>query len=90
MQDIKIYIGANNNTGIVEIDKINAVMKAAGFDGYTIIPSMGYWMGSSEQSIILEVSGNEKQIIRALIPTLKSELDQQAIGYTVGPAMKLI
>lgn len=76
----RLFIGANNTTGVVEKDKIvNEVSKV--FDGFTCYPATGYWKGNKEKSLIVEIETGEKKKVQSMILRLKRELRQEAIGY---------
>lgn len=74
-----LYIGANNGTGEVELDKLNFVLSEY-FSGYTVVNANGYWNGKPEASVLVVVE-SEPSAIRRAIATLKLVLEQEAIGY---------
>lgn len=88
MKTFRLYIGANNVTGSVELDKIEATLNQH-FEGYTIEQATGYWLGKREDSAIVTISGQETKIIEA-IKELKEVLGQEAIGYQVTTALNFI
>lgn len=47
-----------------------------GADGYTIIETLGYWLGNNEPSCIIEIYGKYNP---ELIQILKTELKQDSI-----------
>ena len=59
MTQFNLYIGANNQTGIVEIDKIVHYIGKV-FEGFAIVNTSGYWQGKAEKSIIVTIFTDEK------------------------------
>jgi hypothetical protein len=59
MTQFNLYIGANNRTGQVEIDKIVRYIGHV-FSGFTIVDSIGYWQGKAEKSIVVTIFTDEK------------------------------
>lgn len=76
MKYTKIYIGSNNTTGILEVDKIVNILNRYQ-SGYTIMQGLGYWAGKSENTAIIEIYGNCN--LFDMIPELKTELKQKSI-----------
>lgn len=77
MKLTKIYIGSNNETGILEIDKIKAILNSLGqCSGYTIITGKGYYQGIEENTAIIEIYGGYNS---GIIPQLKQDLKQDNI-----------
>lgn len=74
-----LYVGANNKTHQIELDKLKTICNTF-FEGYTLIPSQGYWQGKEEPSIIVQIETDNKNKVYMLAKTLKSSLKQQAIG----------
>jgi hypothetical protein len=80
----RLFIGANNQSGIVELDKALAVIDAR-FNGYTVhAESMGVWNGKFEKcrmvDIIRDASSEFRCNIIQLAERLREELQQEAIG----------
>lgn len=80
----QLFIGSNNNTHKLEIEKIERIMSSH-FDGFTISQGTGYWQGSREHTAIVEISTDND--ILPLIDELKQTLHQDAIAYRVLPAL---
>lgn len=76
MKYTKIYCGSNNETGILELDKIKDVLGRWITEGYTLIQAEGYWQGKSENTAIIEIYGNYNL---GIIPELKRVLKQDSI-----------
>lgn len=77
MEYTKLYIGSNNETGILEKDTIIIVLNTLGnTQGYTIIDTIGYWNGTSEPSCIIEIYGSYNL---SIVDILKKELKQDSI-----------
>jgi hypothetical protein len=51
------------------------------FDGFTIIPALGYWKGERERSLIIEISSetDEESQIRQLASEIKLYNHQQSV-----------
>jgi len=80
MKKASIYIGANNTTKKVEIEKVKLLVGNL-FEGYTIYEIIGYWHNIPEQSIKVEIiiaDERELAVIR-LCKELKRALNQEAI-----------
>lgn len=75
MEYTKIYIGSNNETKELELDKITNYLNTQ-LQGYTIIKTLGYWKGTREDSCIIEIYGNYN---RAIPSELKKILKQDSI-----------
>lgn len=75
MKLTKIYVGSNNTTKELEIEKIEDVLNRWQ-EGYTIIPCSGYWKGQKENTAIIEIYGNYNA---GIIPELKRELKQDSL-----------
>lgn len=76
---VKLYIGANNQTGEVETGLVESVLNKY-FDGYTVENSVGYWLGKRENSVVvtLVTSGPE---LKTVLNELKNVLHQDAIAW---------
>lgn len=82
---LRLFIGANNETGEVEIEKLRTKVLDRWFTGYTIVESLGCWKGGQEKSVIVEVMPEGGLLwtvkeIKALCDVLKRVLKQEAIG----------
>jgi hypothetical protein len=82
----RLYIGCNNKTGRLELDKIKRITSAR-HQGFTLWRATGYWQGKAEPTAVLTVADNAKKI-HQLIAHLKIELEQDAIAYEVAPEMR--
>lgn len=76
---LELFIGSNNKTGKVDRDILETVLSKY-HQGFTIQPSVGYWMGHKEDSVIVTVSDDFDTIIDT-IRKLKYALKQDAIAY---------
>lgn len=86
MQTFTIYVGSNNDTGKLELDRINAMLDAR-HQGYTLYTATGHWLGTEEATAVIIIHDDPAKI-QATIEALKIELDQDAIGYQVAPLMQ--
>lgn len=75
MQYTKLYIGSNNETKELELDKIISYLNTQ-LEGYTIIETLGFWKGKEEKSCIVEIYGNYNL---AIVGELKKILKQNSI-----------
>lgn len=78
MKTYNLYIGANNTTGELELDKIRDILDR-NFSGYTIVHSVGAWEGQREPSVIVTLASSIDELMNT-IRNLKDELAQDAIG----------
>lgn len=84
-----LYIGANNETGQVETDKIVRIVGKQ-YRSYTIIEAMGYWLDKPEKMVIVQIQPESSvEIIDELIQELKKALKQEAIGFQITPPLTL-
>jgi hypothetical protein len=49
------------------------------FDGFTVIHTKGVWKGQSEDSIIIEILTNNKELVRAIASKIKAHNQQDAV-----------
>lgn len=80
MKKANIYIGSNNTTHKLELDKIEQVIGNT-FEGFTIYEVIGYWQHKQEKSARVEILISENQEINIvkLCKELKTILGQDAI-----------
>lgn len=77
---IELFIGSNNHTHRVEVDKLEATL-AKYHEGFTIKRGViGYWQGAREESVTVLIS-DDFETIRQTILKLKQVLKQDAIAY---------
>lgn len=74
-----IYIGSNNETHKLEASRSIDIISRY-FEGFTAYEVIGYWRGSKENTLKVEVASDEgsTKVIR-LCKELKKELQQEAI-----------
>lgn len=74
-----IYIGSNNETHKLETAQAISIISKY-FEGFTAYEVIGYWKGSKENTLKIEVASEENntKVIR-LCKELKKELQQEAI-----------
>jgi len=79
MQKVYYYVGSNNTTKKLEIEKIEKIV-AAHFEGFTASEVIGYWRGNKERSLKVEIITdiNPAEIAR-IARELKAKLDQESI-----------
>lgn len=76
---LELFIGSNNKTGKVDRDLLENTLSKY-HQGFTIQPSVGYWLGTREQSVIVTLSDDYSTILDT-IRKLKQVLKQDAIAY---------
>lgn len=76
---LELFIGSNNKTGKVERELLEATL-AQYHEGFTIQPSVGYWQGTREQSVVVTISDDYATLLET-IKKLKFVLKQDAIAY---------
>jgi hypothetical protein len=86
MATVTIYVGSNNDTGELELEKIEKILNSR-HDGYTLYRATGYWHGDREDSAVITVADSWASI-RESITDLKAELNQQAIAYHYAPDLQ--
>jgi len=81
MQKYYIYIGSNNETHKLESEEAIKIISYY-FEGFTAYEVIGYWKGSQEKTLKVEIvsdaGAGDARIIK-MIKELKSELKQDAI-----------
>lgn len=86
---IKAFIGSNNKTKKLEIDKIISTVNA-NHEAFTLdYPVIGYWRGEAEETAVLYIS-DERQKVMNTLGELKEVLDQEAIAYQIENKINLI
>lgn len=86
---IKAYIGSNNITKELEVDKLVTILDK-NHEGFTLdYPVIGYWRGEAEKTAILYLGDTEAKVL-ATLQELKAALGQEAIAYQVEAELKLI
>ena len=84
-----LYIGANNETGIVEKEKAIALISKT-FQGLTVQNSQGYWQSKPENSIVVSIETDDETSILQVAKQLTVELQQQAVGVAKIGKMEFI
>lgn len=79
MQKAFYYVGSNNETKQLEIEKIEEIVSAH-FDGFTASEVIGYWKRSKERTLKIEVITSESAEKLAKIgEELKIKLNQESV-----------
>lgn len=80
MNKVTLYVGANNQTKIVEVSKMQKVLDKY-FMGYTIIPCRGRWQGTNEKSVQVQIFDDKYKVddIVGKVRELKTVLVQDVI-----------
>lgn len=81
MQKYYIYIGSNNETHKLETEQAIKIISGH-FEGFTMYEVIGYWKGSKEKTLKVEIvaenNAGDIAIIK-MIKELKESLKQDAI-----------
>ena len=86
---IKAFIGSNNKTKELEVDKIISTVNA-NHEAFTLdYPVTGYWRGEAEETAVLYLS-DERQKVMNTLNELKELLNQEAIAYQIENDLQLI
>jgi len=79
MQKAFFYVGSNNETHELEVGKIEATL-VKHFDGFTASEVVGYWKGSKERTLKVEVVTDESPAFLARVAKeLAKNLSQDAV-----------
>ena len=79
MKKAVIYVGHNNSTKELEVERIIDIT-GRHFEGFTTEQVVGYWRGSRENTLKVEiVTDSSDATITRLCKELRAELEQDAI-----------
>lgn len=79
MQKVYYYIGHNNKTQELEIEKIESIVSNH-FEGFTASEVIGYWRGSKERTLKVEVITDETPAKLSKIgKELRDKLEQESV-----------
>lgn len=81
-----LYIGSNNQTKKLELNKIKSILNTR-HQGYTIYPVTGAWNGEEEHTALVTIEDDTAKIMETM-NILKTELNQEAIGYQQVPELQ--
>lgn len=85
MIEHKLYVGADNKTGIVAKGRIVAIVGRA-FDGFTVQKAIGAWKGKYEKSAVVTIITDNTDAamidIDLIVVALKRELEQEFVLWT--------
>ena len=83
MKKIYFYVGSNNKTHELEVDKIEQIVSKY-FDGFSTFEIVGYWKGNKERTLKVEVVTEvDTTIVAKVAKDLKEQLQQDAIMVEV-------
>lgn len=86
---IKAFIGSNNKTKKLEVDKIISTV-SINHEAFTLdYPVIGCWRGEVEETAVLYLSDERSKVMNTL-NKLKEVLDQEAIAYQIENKLNLI
>ena len=90
MTKYTLYIGANNQTKVVEKDKLVSCISDM-FDGFTMVDSVGYWKGAREESVVVTIFTEADRVVLVdLCVSLCTVLKQDCILLEVDGKGELI
>ena len=79
MQKAFYYVGSNNETKQLEIEKIEEIVSAH-FDGFTASEVIGYWKRSKERTLKIEIITSESaEKLAKICKELKIKLNQESV-----------
>lgn len=79
MKTFTIYIGSNNETKTLELDRINKIT-SGNHDGFTLYTATGHWLGTEEATAVLIIH-DDPALVMATIEALKIDLHQDKIAF---------
>lgn len=88
METFTIYIGSNNETKELELDRINSIT-SGNHKGFTLYTATGHWLGTEEATAVLIIHDEPAKIMDT-IQTLKRELHQDAIAFQEVPTLQFV
>lgn len=88
MQTVSLFIGADNQTGALDMARIRDLV-AKNHLGFTSWRASGHWMGADEDTAVVVIN-DDMDKIRDTAALLKRELQQDAIGLQVMPRMEFV
>lgn len=59
--------------------EVIASIVASRFDGFTVIPSFGYWKGKPENSVIVEIETENREAVMSVANEIKTANKQEAV-----------
>ena len=88
MPTYNIYIGADNDTGKIDLDLIASIVSKY-HEGFTMVEARGYWQGKPEPSCVVTIEGQGYDIL-ATVRELGETLHQDAIGIQDVPRIRFL
>lgn len=90
MRDYEMFIGADNETGLVDVEAVKAILGEY-FKGWTMTSATGAWDWQEEPTVVVLVHDSESpdpdSVRDKVLEALRSELRQEAIGWRAAPPM---
>ena len=79
MKKVYYYIGANNKTHALEIDKITEIV-GKHFEGFTAFEVIGHWKGIKERTLKIEciTESSDSELVK-IGKELKEKLEQESV-----------
>lgn len=83
----ELYIGADNDTGVLDRDAITSLVAEIFPEGFTFVSGYGCWQGTSELMAVVTIVGNDQDADRvlSLVSKLKNALRQHSILVVTTP-----
>jgi hypothetical protein len=85
---VQIYIGADNATGQLDLDRIKSTLGKR-HAAFTVWIATGAWRGTEEPTAIVLLSAIPQAVLGTL-RDLQRELKQEAIAWQEVPALQLV
>lgn len=89
MNTVSLFVGADNQTGMLDMARIRELVSKNHPDGFTSWQATGHWMGTDEDTAVVVIN-DDMDKIKATAQLLKTELRQDAIGLQVMPRMEFV
>ena len=84
----ELYIGSNNETGKLELAKLNEIVIKF-YEYATINPNLtGIWKGGNEKTAMVLVKSSEENLAK-FIDEIKLELRQEAVAFRETNELKI-
>lgn len=78
----RIYIGADNDNGKVDITAITNFL-GTHYESFTLTPSHGHFRGKAEQSIVVTIAAKDINELKEQLRHLRKLLHQDGIGIEI-------
>ena len=94
MQTYKMYLGLTRpDNEIITTEQFNAYTQEVldtMFDGYTISDAVGNWKGEREQTKIVSICTEYKDLVQKAANLYKEFFEQDAVAISTLPALEMV